>query len=93
MFKCRFRNEPLFAFLHDESGAVNTGISKPPTVEDNIARIDDWITAVRKRRKVKAVLKSDSFCHKLWKNLAQQLRQRDPIRCVHCTRLCSKWRM
>ena len=25
--------------------------------------------------------------------VAKLLRQRGPIRCVHCTRLCSKWRM
>jgi hypothetical protein len=39
------------SFLHDESGAVNAGIPDPPIVEASIKRLDDWATAVRKRRK------------------------------------------
>src|SRR6266849_59383 len=39
------------SFVHDESGAVNAGIPVPPVVEADIKRLDDWVTALRKRRK------------------------------------------
>jgi AAA domain len=38
-------------FVHDESGAVNSGIPEPPTVEADIKRLDEWVAAVRKRRR------------------------------------------
>jgi energy-coupling factor transporter ATP-binding protein EcfA2 len=39
------------SFVHDESGAVNAGIPDPPVVEADIKRLDDWVAALRKRRK------------------------------------------
>ena len=39
------------SFVHDESGAVNAGIPDPPVVEADIKRLDDWVAAIRKRRK------------------------------------------
>jgi hypothetical protein len=39
------------SFVHDESGAVNSGIPDPAEIECDIKRLDDWITTVRKRRK------------------------------------------
>jgi hypothetical protein len=39
------------SFVHDESGAVNAGIPDPAVVEADIKRLDDWVSALRKRRK------------------------------------------
>lgn len=39
------------SFVHDESGAVNAGIPDPPVVGADIKRLDDWVAALRKRRK------------------------------------------
>jgi hypothetical protein len=39
------------SFVHDESGAVNSGIPDPVVVEADIKRLDDWVSALRKRRK------------------------------------------
>ncbi len=39
------------SFVHDESGAVNAGIPDPPVLEADIKRLDDWVAALRKRRK------------------------------------------
>jgi recombinational DNA repair ATPase RecF len=37
-------------FVHDESGAVNSGIPDPPVIRGDIDRLDQWIRAVRNRR-------------------------------------------
>jgi len=39
------------SFVHDESGAVNSGIPDPPVVEADIKKLEDWVDIVRKRRK------------------------------------------
>jgi len=39
------------SFVHDEAGAVNSGVPDPPVVESDIKRLEDWVAAVRKRRK------------------------------------------
>jgi len=39
------------SLVHDESGAVNSGIPDPPVVETDIKRLEDWVGALRKRRK------------------------------------------
>jgi len=39
------------SFVHDEAGAVNTGIPDPPVLEADIKRLEDWVDTVRKRRK------------------------------------------
>jgi hypothetical protein len=37
------------SFVHDESGAVNSGIPDPAVVEVDIKRLDDWVASLRKR--------------------------------------------
>jgi hypothetical protein len=39
------------SFVHDESGAVNSGLPDPPTVESDIKRLEDWVTAIARRRR------------------------------------------
>lgn len=39
------------SFVHDESGAVNSGIPEPAVVDSDIKRLDEWVAAVRNRRK------------------------------------------
>jgi hypothetical protein len=39
------------SFVHDESGAVNSGIPDPPAVEAAIKRLDDWVSTIKNRRK------------------------------------------
>jgi energy-coupling factor transporter ATP-binding protein EcfA2 len=39
------------SFVHDEAGAVNSGVPDPPVVESDIKRLEDWVASVRKRRK------------------------------------------
>jgi hypothetical protein len=38
-------------FVHDEAAAVNAGIPEPPAIKSDIARLEDWVTALRPRRK------------------------------------------
>jgi hypothetical protein len=40
-------------FIHDQSGAVNASIPDPSVIETDIKRLEDWVSAVRKRRKQK----------------------------------------
>ena len=40
-------------FMHDESGAVNAGVPEPETIGEDIAKLDDWIKAIKDRRKQK----------------------------------------
>jgi energy-coupling factor transporter ATP-binding protein EcfA2 len=39
------------SFVHDESGAVNSGIPDPSVIGTDIKRLEDWIDVIRKRRK------------------------------------------
>lgn len=39
------------SFVHDESGAVRTGIPDPPVVQADIKWLEVWVAALRKRRK------------------------------------------
>jgi hypothetical protein len=39
------------SFVHDESGAVNSGIPDPPTIESDIKRLEDWVGAIARRRR------------------------------------------
>jgi hypothetical protein len=39
------------SFVHDECGAVNSGIPDPATVESDIKRLEDWVAAIGRRRR------------------------------------------
>lgn len=39
------------SFVHDESGAVNSGIPDPSVVAVDIKRLEDWVEGIKQRRK------------------------------------------